>query len=404
MLAAGQGPSLPDLEGMLRRLTGQRDTAQMAAAEAQAKLATCEAQVQCLQQQLASAGGHCENQERTCEPFPWPTPLPTETTEVPPATCVVVPGAPGGVAGGVTASAELAAVQADLAAERQQSQQLQAALHALTSDMQKLQLQQQQQQQLVIVPANSPNGINGSGHALADVTNHSQRQDAQWLARQLSRVRFRLQQLAAENERLMDLSNGLRAERNRLAAAAAGQQAADGWSGGNSSKKVQGPLQPVPQATPLYEPSIVMIPPGPWPLLTLPAAGRLFASAQPATSSPQQMDTKVSSSAQQTAGLCGASNPAPVQETGAQHAARAAAGFGAKAEPVAVVGTTIPEAGRVPPGYPGGSSASRGGAAGRRRLPLLHQRERQQQREQQQQDHAKAPSPPRVRNYNITSP
>ena len=73
VLAAGQGPSLPELEGMLRRLTAQRDTAQVAAAEAQAKLSLREAELQQLRQQLRQQAG-----DESSLHFSWPNSLSSE--------------------------------------------------------------------------------------------------------------------------------------------------------------------------------------------------------------------------------------------------------------------------------------------------------------------------------------
>ncbi len=410
VLAAGQGPSLPELEGMLRRLTGQRDTAQAAAAEAQARLASCEAEVQRLQQQLAGAEEWRVRQEHGGEPFSWPTPLSTEALEVAPFSAAVVKGGSEGLASGVVAASELAALQAALAEERQQSQQLQAALHALTADMQRLQAhqqqqQQQQQQQAAIVPANSPGGDTDVGHALTDVTNHSapgtKQRDALWLAKQLAKAESRLRQLAAENERLMELSNSLRAEKTRLAAAASEQQAADRPRDGENTGSVQGPLQLFHQAAAPPALPMITVPPGLWPLLALTGAGRLLASVEPAAGSPQQLNKQRCIAAQQlTAGPCSAHRPAAVLKTGGQDAAEAGACTAATAEPVAVAGTRVPEAGSMAPANSGGARTNGGNAATR---PLSPVQPREQQRGQQM-DQAKAPSPLRVRNYNIKSP
>lgn len=409
VLAAGQGPSLPELEGMLRRLTGQRDMAQAAAAEAQARLASCEAEVQRLQQQLAGAEEWRSRQERGGEPFSWPTALSTEELEVAPLSAAVAKGGSEGLASGAVAASELAALQAALAEERQQSQQLQAALHALTADMQRLQAHQQQQQhqqqQAAIVPANSPGGDTDVGHALTDVTNHSapgiKQRDALWLAKQLSKAQSRLRQLAAENERLMELSNSLRAEKTRVAAAASEQQAADRPRDGENSGSVQGPLQLFHQAAAPPALPMITVPPGLWPLLALTGAGRLLASAEPAAGSPQQLDKQRCIAAQQlTAGPCSAHRPAAVLKTGGQDAAEAGACTAATAEPVAVVGTRVPEAGSTAPANSGGGRTN-GGTTATRRPPPVQPREQQRG---QQMDQAKGPSPLRVRNYNIKSP
>ena len=255
VLAAGQGPSLPELEGMLRRLSSQRDAAQVAAAEAQARLEQREAEVAALQQrveQLEQAGVHGEASGR----FSWPTGLSSGESL---ADAAAPPAAAG----------EVAALQEALAAERQQNAQLHAALHALTADMQRLQDEQQERQLLALVPAA------GSG-ALADVTNVPQQQQAhgrqqrevQRLAKQLARAQARIRQLAAENERLMEMSSSLRAERNRLAGAA--QQ------GGAAGAGVAGKLLPAPLPQPPVPVPACGLPAGLWPLLAQPALGPLL--------------------------------------------------------------------------------------------------------------------------------
>ena len=405
MLAAGQGPSLPELEGMLRRLTAQRDTAQVVAAEARATLSLREAELQQLQQQLrhqdgAEPSGH----------FSWPTNLSSDSLLVQqqhaPAT-----------------APDAAALREALAAERQQARQLQAALHALTADMQRMQQdhqQQQQQQQLAVVPAGQ--GPGGSTTALVDVTNTEQQQqqqqqqqqkqkkqqqqqqghDVQRLAKQLARAQARLKQLTSENERLMEMSNSLRAERNRLAKA---QQCSSSGGQAPCSHSSTQPALPAQGFT---------LPPGLWPLLALPAAvanpaqllasGRALEGAPPSSRSGSSNSNSPQHSVQQQLEVAAQQPPQQPQQQqqGLQGAAVVAAeSTGGAAAPgmqqtIAIVGTQLREATRAAPG-PGASTTAARGAAGR-------QLEQAQQQREPQGGRGKAPSPLRVRNYNLRSP
>jgi hypothetical protein len=385
VLGAGQGPSLPELEGMLRRLSGQRDAAQLAAAEAQARLAASEAEAQQLRLRLTGLEQQQRQQGLPAHPserFSWPTPLSSETLEAP------LPG-PGGP------SPEVAALQEALAAERQQTRQLQAALHALTADMQQLQLA-------------GPLPASPAGGALADVTNRGagreqQQQgarEAQRLSKQLTRAQARLQQLAAENERLMELSNDLRAERNRLAAAgAAGQQQqaeSTGKAGGGTGSS--GLL-----AAPAAVPSPIILPPGLWQLLAHPGLGQLLSGEAatcarplalpcssllpPETSGQQQQQQQQQQRQQPSSPL---SPPMQQQQQPPDSPTSQQA--------LAVVGVQVREAGRAAPS--GSSSGDRGGSM----APGAAVQKRPQAAQQQQAERGKAASPPRVRNYNIKSP
>jgi hypothetical protein len=117
-----------------------------------------------------------------------------------------------------------------------------------------------------------------------DVTNTEQQQqiqqqrhghDVQRLAKQLARAQARLKQLTSENERLMEMSNSLRAERNRLVRA---QQCS---SSSSSSSVGQCPCSHG-STQPARPSQGCALPPGLWPLLALPAVvnpARLVAAA-----------------------------------------------------------------------------------------------------------------------------
>ena len=387
VLQAGQGPSLPELEGMLRRLSGQRDAAQIAAADAQARLQQREAEVVALQQQVAqleqaAAAGEASGR------FVWPTSLSSteslDVAEAPP------PGDP-------------AALYGALEAERQQNVQLQAALRALTADMQCL--QQQQQQQLAVVPA-------AQVGALADVTNtpqqqaqQHQQQEVQRLAKQLAWAQARLRQLAGENERLMEMSNSLRAERNRLARAA--QQPSGAASGSDDvawGTRGRGEMLPalvpglLPAVPPLHTPPLQL-----WPLLAQPAAGSLvpIQLAAAGNMQPAQAASPAQQQQQQQQQLCHQVDQQ--QQLGAeqprQGSAQEAPTESGSAEPdMALMGQSL-----LPQATPHGGTAA---AAGTRRavVRVCSKQSRALEPTALAGRQGSVPSPPCVRNWNIKSP
>ena len=370
MLAAGQGPSLPELEGMLRRLTAQRDSAQAAAADAQAKLGERQAEVQALQQQVQrleqQAAAAVAGEPSGCPSWPSGLSRPESLAEAaPPAT------------------GELTAVQAALDAERQQSGQLQAALHALTADMQRL--QQQQQQQLAVVPA---------AGALADVTNTRQPQQAevQRLAKLVARAQARLRHLAAENERLMEVSNSLHAERGRLELAAGGASDA-----GEAAAQLPPPL-------PLAPAPGLLLPPSLWPLLAPTAVGQFAAASSSGCGTgtadrgsqqpPQPPAGQQQQPAQQQA--VQQQQPLPQQQQEQQDSERVHAAAGDEQLPGATMPQSLAVVGVQLPGHDRPAAAPRANGSGSSGSGT-----RQQAQQEAGERGGAAPAKPKVRNYNI---
>ncbi|KAI3435561.1 hypothetical protein D9Q98_001626 [Chlorella vulgaris] len=222
VLAAGQGPNLQDLEGMLCRLSAQRDSAQAAAADTQAQLSLKEAELQQLQERQRQ--WKQDGSEAFVGQFNWPSNLSSESLD---------DSKQQGTAGG-TVVPEVAALQAALAAEQQQTHQLRAALHAVTADMQ---------------------GVHQGQHHVR-------------LKRQLARAQAQVRQLAAENERLMELGNSLRAERTRMLCA----PQSTGRGAQHECQEATAALQ-LAAAPPALPPAGAQ-----WPLATCPAAQQRMCS------------------------------------------------------------------------------------------------------------------------------
>ena len=183
LLAAGQGPRPADWEAMLRCVTEQRDRAQAAAQEVRGRLSAQESELAELRQQLAA--GPCISAAGSS----W--------------------GAPKGAAPVGGPGEEVEALRLELETRRQQNAHLQAALHAVTAEMQQLQARQLEHQQEAQL-------------ALADLTNHSQAagKGLERVKMQLSKALTEGRRLAAENERLMEMSNSLRAAATKARAQA----------------------------------------------------------------------------------------------------------------------------------------------------------------------------------------
>lgn len=390
VLAAGQGPSLPELEGMLRRLSSQRDAAQAAAAEAQARLEQREADVSALQQRVAQMEQAAASGEASSR-FAWPSGLSfTESLDG------GVAAAPPGPAGHV------AALQEALQAEQQQNAQLQTALHARTADMQRL---KQQQQQLAVVPASG---------ALADLTNvpkqqgKEQQQQVKRLAKQLAHAQARLRQLAGENERLMEMSNSLRAERNRLARTVQ-QSGGEGSRGREPTLQAAGGLgemlpAPSPGLLPACVPPLHL-----WSFLAQPAAESLAPIHLGAAGSQQLL---LAHAADRSSDMQQEPNPAaPAQQQQQREVVQTqqrgqGSGLDAPArsgrddqQGMALEGQSLlPHSASKPLG---GASAA---ANTRRAAARSASKQQRQEAAAPAGQQGSTPSPPRVRNWNVKSP
>ncbi|GAB4820445.1 hypothetical protein N2152v2_007491 [Parachlorella kessleri] len=199
--AAGLGPSIEEWEGMLKRVTLQRDEAQTTAKECQARLALRDMEVQQLQQQITA--------RQLCSPDCCPHDGGSSSSlDGVFGAGNTLAGMPMGqsVNSQSAQAIEMLAHRRALEAAQAQNAQLQAALHALAAEMQ--QLQQAQVEAQPIPP-----------QALQEATNvqpDAGQAQVRRLRKEVSRLQCEVHRLAAENERLMEMSNELRAERNRF--------------------------------------------------------------------------------------------------------------------------------------------------------------------------------------------
>ena len=363
VLATGQFPSLHDLEGMLHRLAAQRDSAQAAAVQSQAVLPLRDAEVQQRKQDTGPLAGHIG--------LSIDVPPESPEGERQHGTGAAAPAGPVNVAAPLTTDN----LKEALAAERQQTQQLQAALHALTIEMQRLteeQAHERHRRQVALVVSGA--SLRSGTSALMDLTNKKEQSrrhhehDVQRLVKQLARAQARMRQLAAENERLMEMSNGLRAERNRLARAQQDKGCGSGTDAALDICSLQLPTAP---------PPMIVLPTGMCPLLALPASAQ---HVQLPSNSREGSPTLTANSA------CNSDWQQRQQQQQQQLGLEEVAADGDRAPaeqlPIGVVGVQL--------------QATRPAAAAGAPAPTGDSTKRQQP--------VKVSSPPRVRNYNVKSP